>query len=103
MYSGRFGEVADLVAAREACRYNGRSRLRVADGRHEPALGDLLRYFEVVVAERARHAAAACVGVDYRSSQAVEERFGNGTETHRFLVAVGVVQDGGRVLLELQM
>jgi hypothetical protein len=51
MYSGRFGEVADLVAARKSRRYNFSARLRVADGRDEAALGDLLRDFEVVVAE----------------------------------------------------
>jgi hypothetical protein len=51
MYSGRFGEVADLVAARKARGYNFSARLCVPDGRDETAFGDLFRYFEVVVAE----------------------------------------------------
>jgi hypothetical protein len=51
MDSGRFSEVADLVATRKARGYNFSAGLCVADGRDEAALGDLLRDFEVVVAE----------------------------------------------------
>ena len=74
------GEVLDLMPAREAGCCDRGSRLGASDCGEQTALANLPRYFEVLpaVTERARHAAAARIGIDDgRAGNAGEQRLGN--------------------------
>src|SRR3982751_5380267 len=91
------GEVLDLMPAREAGGDEGGAGVG-AYGGEEAAFADLAGDVVVVltIAEGSGHAAAARFGVNNSSLRdAGEERFDGGKQSHRFLMAVAVEEDGG--------